>query len=119
MEQISERTWLVLGATVGGGIFLLLYGALVFPTKAYGDMYVSISDGTRTINKVTEVSLTLERVELRSPGGGWVSVTGAPQTLELLALKRSGALQLVGQTRVPAGLYTEVRVTVGAVSIHT
>ncbi len=119
MEQIPERTWLVAGAVVVAGPALLFYAVLVFPLRPHGTMYISVSDITRDLRGVTEISMAVEKVELHSPKRGWVSVVSNGASFDLLALRRSGAMQLAGEKKIRTGLYDKVRVTLGPVRVHT
>jgi hypothetical protein len=119
MEQISERTWVLIGAVVAAGPALLLYAVVVFPLHAAGVVFVSVSDVTRDLRGITEVAMTVQSIELYSPIKGWVPAVTAPTTFGLLALRKSGAMQLAGKAEVAAGLYTQVRVTLGPVEVHT
>jgi hypothetical protein len=118
IEKIPERTWLVAGAVVLAGPALLLYAVLVFPAHSSGMLYVSVSDISRDLRGVREVSMTVHTVELHSPKNGWVTVVSTPTSFDLLGLKASGAMQLAGNAKVAAGLYDQVRVTLGPVHVH-
>lgn len=84
-----------------------------------GKVYVTVSDAAAEMSGVQDVSMTVDKVELRSASGGWVTVSSAPHTFNLLTLKANGKAELAGSANVAAGTYDQLRISVRSVEVKT
>ena len=107
---------IVLVVLVGGYFY---FAGRAAPAEGEGTVYFTISDAAADIRNVSEVAMTVNKVELHSASEGWVTVSSAPRTFNLLALKASGKAELAGEANVAAGAYDQVRATISRVEVRT
>jgi hypothetical protein len=84
-----------------------------------GSLYIGVTDATADINGVTDVDMSVKKVEVYSATKGWTTVSTSSQKYSLLALKASGQTQLHAKGKVNAGSYDKVRVTLGDTTVRT
>jgi len=68
---------------------------------------------------VSEVEMTVSKVEVHSQTKGWITVSRKSNRYNLLALKSSGQLQFAGEASVTSGIYDEVKLSIDKVVIKT
>jgi hypothetical protein len=84
-----------------------------------GQVYVSMMDATTTIENVSGIDFAVQKVELHNQTNGWITVSSADKTYDLLELHARSRAELYGKNRVPAGIYDRVRMTMGDVTVKT
>lgn len=105
-------------------MLVVLIGAFFYfsgsPAHAeQGKVYVSVSDASASIQEVSDVAMTVDKVELHSASQGWVTVSDADRTFNLLTLKANGRMELAGSADVNADTYDQVRMTINKVEVKT
>src|SRR3989344_2169374 len=84
-----------------------------------GRLFVGVTDATADINNVNEVSVEIEKVEVHSPGAGWVEIDADAQMFNLLELKKNGKTVLFAEDELEVGTYDRIRITFGDATIKT
>ncbi|MDB5204421.1 MAG: hypothetical protein JWP09_449 [Candidatus Taylorbacteria bacterium] len=103
-----------------GGVFWYQNEKVVNDTNANGgSLYVGITDATMDIKNVDEVNMEVKKVELHSATNGWVTASSDSKSYNLLALNAEGKTELYAKTKVVAGTYDRVRVTLGDTVVKT
>ncbi|MBY0294076.1 DUF4382 domain-containing protein [Patescibacteria group bacterium] len=116
MDTISNRSWWIGGAIVALVIVGLFY---YFSKPAHaGTVYITVSDASADLENVSDVMMTVDKVELRSATGAWVTVSDTPRTYKLLSLKESGKAEFSGKADIAEGNYDQVRTTVSKVEVQ-
>jgi hypothetical protein len=82
-----------------------------------GTIVMAFTDATANINNVSEVDMTVNQIETHSQADGWVTLSANPKTYHLLALNKSGRLAVFDKVHAEAGIYDQVRVTLGDVVV--
>ncbi len=77
-----------------------------------GKVIFSITDAAASMQGVTAVQMTVDKIEMHSATEGWVTVSHETKAFDLLALKASGLAKLAAETNVAAGAYNQIRVHV-------
>lgn len=120
---MKTSLWVLIGVVV-----LILVVLLVsysrksqdeWQNNTMGYLYIGITDDTAAIQGVSKVNLEIEKIELRSAAGVWVTASSNNETYDLLDLKARSRIELHDKVSVPVGTYDEVRVTTGDVVIET
>lgn len=83
-----------------------------------GSIVFGITDAAADIKNVSDIHMTVSKIEVRSTADTWVTVSSEPKTYELLDLKASGDVVLAGWSNLAAGTYDQVRLTVDKVEIE-
>jgi hypothetical protein len=123
METTTQRSmsglvWgVIIAVIVIGG--LIWYQAARTEEAAGGELYIGITDETANIENVNEVSMEIEKIEVHSATGGWVTVSEDSKLYNLLKLKAEGRTELYAKAQIDPGVYDRVRVTLGDVVIQT
>ncbi len=79
---------------------------------AKGKVVFSITDAAASMQGVTDVRMTVDKIEMHSAAEGWVTVSNDTKTFNLLVLKANGTAQLATETNVAVGTYDQIRVHV-------
>ncbi|MDP3794185.1 MAG: DUF4382 domain-containing protein, partial [Candidatus Uhrbacteria bacterium] len=81
---------------------------------AKGKVIFSITDtdAAASMQGVTAVQMTIDKIEMHSATKGWVNVSNDTKTFDLLTLKASGLTKLAAETNVAVGAYNQIRVHV-------
>src|SRR5438552_976123 len=82
-----------------------------------GNVIFVIGDPSGNISGVTNVNVTISKVEAHSMTKGWVTIVSNPGTYDLIALKNSGQLQLVANSTITPGKYDQVRMNIDKVIV--
>jgi hypothetical protein len=77
-------------------------------TSDTGTLEVRVTDAPDP--SITAVYVTTDNIEVSIAGEGWVSVIDEEITFELLALE--GVEAILGSAELPAGSYTQIRLSV-------
>lgn len=90
------------------------------PEKSFsgrGEIILEVTDAAVDMKTVSEVQVTLNRLEMYSNAKGWITLSSQPKTYNLLELKSSGDLALAARKDVDAEAYSKLRLTIGTVTI--
>ncbi len=77
----------------------------------------TITDKAADMGNVTSVKLTIDSVQIHSAASGWMTLSSATQTFDLLQLKASDAQALLAQANLSNGTYEQVRLHVSKVVV--
>ncbi len=103
-------------------ILVAIGGFVIFQKMGNGKngrVVVSITDAAFDMTSISEVTATVNKVELQSETTGWVTVSSATRTYNLLDLKAKGELAVAADTSVAAGTYNQIRVTISDIKVKT
>lgn len=76
-----------------------------------------IKDATSTVQNVTAVVLTVDKVEVHSTSSGWVTVSSAVKQYDLVQLRDTGAAKLLADINLAAGTYDQIRLNISKVMV--
>jgi len=82
-----------------------------------GYIIFGIKDEADSMGSISSVALTVNKIEMHSQTQGWVTVSSATNQYDLLALKASGATDLLASANVNAGTYDQIRLMVNKVVV--
>jgi len=82
-----------------------------------GRLVLAITDAAANMGSVQKVDVTIDKVEVHSTTEGWVTLSSASKSYDLLELKRNGELQLMTDSKVKAGTYDQVRLDISKVVV--
>lgn len=101
-------------------VLLVVVGVYSFrqgPNPEAGRVVVGIKDAAASIDNVTSILITVNKVEMESSSGGWVTVGSMPKQYDLLKLRDSGAISLYADSNIKAGTYNQIRLHVSRVVV--
>jgi hypothetical protein len=82
-----------------------------------GTMYVTVTDAAASMENITAVNMTVDKVDVYSNTKGWVTLSQTPRTFSLLDLKAKNQAMLAAKTDVPVDAYSQVRLHVSKVLV--
>ncbi|HET8575014.1 MAG TPA: DUF4382 domain-containing protein [Candidatus Paceibacterota bacterium] len=82
-----------------------------------GVLMVSVTDPSAHLENVSEIRLTLSKIEIHSKDKNWTTLSDKSQTFPLLALDQSKETRLYAEERLDPGEYDQVRATVSGVTV--
>ncbi|MBI4451404.1 DUF4382 domain-containing protein [Candidatus Woesearchaeota archaeon] len=84
-----------------------------------GTLAMVVTDKAQSLTGITSVVLTVDSAQVHSASKNeWIDVPVVQKTVDLLALKKASALQLLGELQLDSGKYTQIRLTVSKVQIN-
>lgn len=81
-------------------------------SNAQGEVIFSITDAATSLEDVTDVRMTVDKIEMHSTADGWITVSNDIKTFDLLALQAAGRAELAAQIKVATGTYNQINVHV-------
>lgn len=87
-------------------------------TEGKGWLFFSITDAAAGLESISEIKMTVDRVEVFSNTQGWVTVNDRDKTFNLLELRNRNELALLAQAQVNADTFNRVKVTLGNVEVE-
>lgn len=82
-----------------------------------GRAVFAITDVAADMGSVTSVNVTIDSVQAHNAAQGWVNVSSAPQTYDLLKLKAEGSKALLADVNMAPGAYQQVRLVISNVTV--
>ncbi len=82
-----------------------------------GRTVFSVTDAAADMGAVTSVKVTVGLLEVHSATQGWMTVSTAPKTYDLLQLKASGAESLLADASLKSGSYDQIRMEISNVLV--
>lgn len=104
------------------GVFLSACGGGGGGTSSSGSLTMAIADAKPALpTGIVQVLVTIDEVSVHKSGGDWISLTLAqtPFTIDLLQFTNGNTTQLVPETTLTSGMYTQVRLGVQSATIVT
>jgi len=89
------------------------------PNSTQGRVVFSITDAAVNMSTLSEVNMTVSKVEIYNQARGWVSVSSTPKTYNLLELDAKNQSKLLADVNTVPGQYSQVRMTVDKVMVKT
>ncbi len=116
---MKKNTGIIVGAIA---LVVILVGIFAYSNKRpanAGVLYVGITDATADISDVSDINMSVKKVEVKSGDAPWVTVSSDEKVYQLLSLDASGKTELYAKAYVSAGTYDKIRVTLGDVVVKT
>ncbi|OGN28147.1 MAG: hypothetical protein A3A33_02220 [Candidatus Yanofskybacteria bacterium RIFCSPLOWO2_01_FULL_49_25] len=82
-----------------------------------GTVIIGITNTSVASDAISDVAITIDKMELHSDAQGWIEIANNPKTYRLPALKSSGQLELAGRATASADIYNQVRLTISKVVV--
>lgn len=93
----------------------------VYPPSAsgHGKVIFAVKDAvTGSMQEVTSVLLTIDKLEVHSASQGWITVSTAQKQYDLLKLKQSGSAALLADANLPSDTYDQIRLNIRTVEVR-
>lgn len=87
------------------------------PPAAQGRAVFTVTDAATALTGISSVKVTVDKLEAHSATQGWVTVTSAAKTYDLLQLKATGSAELLADANLVADTYDQVRLGISKVEI--
>lgn len=84
--------------------------------ETQGEVIMVVTDKAADMEAVSAIMITVEKVELQSPEGNWVTVSASEQTYNLLELQ-GGNHSLLVDENLAAGIYNQMRLQISEVVV--
>lgn len=85
--------------------------------QAYGRAVFGITDAAASLQNVSSVQVTVDKIEAHSASQGWVTVSTDTKTYDLMQLKQSAQTMLLADTQLTTDTYDQVRLHVSGVAV--
>ncbi len=85
--------------------------------KAQGHAVIAITDAATKASGVTAVAVTVDKVEIHSSTSGWMTVSTAAKTYDLVQLKNASVTKVLADATVAAGTYDQIRLDISKVEV--
>ncbi len=90
---------------------------IVTSATGKGKVVFAITDAAADMGAVTSVKVTVEGLMVHSDAEGWVNLSTAIQTFDLLELRAKGAQALIAAADLEPGTYNQVRLDISKVVV--
>ncbi len=110
-----------------GSVFAILFLAMmtacttqpspITPTPTNGRVVMTVTDAAANMGAISSIVVVINKVSLHSDAQGWVDVSTATQTYDLLELKRSETNALLADLSLAPARYDQIRLYVSSVTI--
>lgn len=104
--------FVVVGAVVVIGLWYVF-----MMNGGQGRVVFAVTDAAASLENLTSVTMSVNKVEVQSSTDSWVTVSTTPYSFDLLKLKKSGALELLADVKLDAGTYNQVRLNISKVVV--
>lgn len=81
-------------------------------SNAQGEVIFSITDAATSLEGVTDIRMTVDKIEMHSAADGWITVSNDTKTFDLLALQAAERAELAAQINVATGTYNQINLHV-------
>lgn len=117
MKEIKPIFWIV-GILLVAVVGFVLFGQST-PAGAQGNVVVGITDAAASLQNVTSIMITVDKVEVQNATGTqeWITVSSGSKQYDLVQLKQSGAVALLADISLPVGTYNQIRLTISKVLV--
>lgn len=130
-KKASATVWVIVIALiviVAAGIYYFSTSSSSYTNTGYDGntnkanpeqtrIVMGITDAAANMGSVSSVVLTVDQVEAHSTSQGWVTVSSQTKNYDLLELKSSGSIEMLGEANVKAGVYDQFRMRVTKVVV--
>jgi hypothetical protein len=87
--------------------------------EGQGRVVFSVTDAAIDMTTISEINLSVSKIEMHHSLNGWSTASTASKTYGLLALNAKQQSQLWADVKMNSGTYDQIRLTVDAVSVKT
>ena len=122
--NITARNWLI------ALVVVVVVGLGIWMTQAndnepsgpngrsnIGRAVFGITDASVNLDTIQSVVVTVDRVEVKQEGEGWVTLSDTDREYDLLKLKESGLAEVLVDANLTAGEYDQVRLVIKDVKL--
>ncbi|HEV8289749.1 MAG TPA: DUF4382 domain-containing protein [Candidatus Norongarragalinales archaeon] len=82
-----------------------------------GRVVFAVTDAAADMGSVSSVKMTIDKVEAHNDAQGWVTVSTASKTYDLIALKAQGKTVVLADYQLQSGTYQQVRLHISNVVV--
>jgi hypothetical protein len=87
--------------------------------SATGRVVFAVSDAAMDMSAISQINMTVTGIDIHSQASGWVKVSGAAQTYNLLDLNAKNESKVFSDFQAPVGTYDMMRLEVSKIVIVT
>ncbi|MEK9154683.1 MAG: DUF4382 domain-containing protein [Patescibacteria group bacterium] len=91
--------------------------APAIPSINNGRVIFAIKDKAANVDDIRSIFLTTASVKIHHPTKGWITIPNSAKEFDLLEIKKSGLLGILGDAYLEADLYNQLWLTITKVSI--
>ncbi len=88
-------------------------------SNTQGRVVFSVADPAIDMNSISEINMTVSKVEMHSATQGWITASDTPQTYNLLELNAKNESKLMADIKMNTGTYDQVRLAVDSIYVKT
>lgn len=88
-------------------------------TNATGKVVFAISDVAVNMSTISEINMTISSIDIYNQTNGWITVSGTPQTYNLLDLNAKNQSKVFTDFQAPVGTYDMIRLSVNKIVVVT
>ncbi len=109
---------LMIVAIIGIGFYLYKTGAVKYPTAPeQGRVVFAIKDKAADMGSISQVIITVDKVQAHSETQSWVDISTTSKTYDLIQLKTKGELAVIADGNIKAGSYDQIKLDVSKVTV--
>lgn len=82
-----------------------------------GRVVFSITDAAADLESISNIYVTVDKVEVLNQGGSWVTVSSSPKTYDLLKLKTEATHAVLADVELEEGTYNQIRLDISEVMV--
>lgn len=82
-----------------------------------GSAIFAVRDAAADMGAVTGVRIAVDSVRVHNQAGAWTTVSSQSQTYDLLVLRGKGIAELLAETKLAAGSYDQMELTISTVTV--
>lgn len=134
--------WAIVALVVVGGVYLFSQSAKkpgevsgglsvtgeepIIPASSSGKpvsaqnaarLVLAITDKAASLDGIQSILFNVKEIMVLKQNDGWVTVSSAPQTFDLIQLKKDGKFVLLEDVKIENGQYNQVRLLIGTVVV--
>ncbi|MEK6918684.1 MAG: DUF4382 domain-containing protein [Nanoarchaeota archaeon] len=118
-KAMASGSWIlviVLVALIGAAIYYTSTNSMK-SQDGEGRVLIAMTDAAANMGTISEVRITVDKVEAHSEGQGWVTLSSNSQTYDLLELKAKGEVVAIADEEIKADNYNQIRMEVSKVVV--
>ena len=89
------------------------------PSSGQARVVFSVTDKAAEMSQISEINMTVNKLEVHKEGGAWTTVSTAVKTYSLLELSRTNEWKLWVDAKLAAGIYDQIRLNIDDITIKT
>ncbi|NUN11517.1 DUF4382 domain-containing protein [Candidatus Micrarchaeota archaeon] len=92
-------------------------GLIQEPVSGQGTLVIAAADKAVDVNSISQFIITIDKTEVRSKTGTWTTISTNPVNIELISLKNDETNAFLGEAKIPAGVYEEIRLSISQIQL--